>query len=108
MGFDQNEIRETRVDVPIAGKLLVELHSGSSHPSGFEVVPSSISDEGVSFFHGMFVYPGSMCRVHLPIAEGRVDKVVGRVMWCKSVSGAVHEVGVTFERPHVAAAIAKN
>lgn len=108
MGFDENEIQETRRGVSTAGKLMVELHAGSSHPSGFEVVASSLSDEGVSFFHGMFVYPGSMCRVHLPIAEGRVDQVVGRVMWCKSVSGAVHEVGVVFERPHAAAAMAKS
>jgi len=76
-----------------------------SQPEGLTFLGASltrnISETGISFLIGRFLYPGSACRVHLPVHEGDPLVIAGTVRHCRYLvdSGYLHEVGVAFEHP---------
>jgi hypothetical protein len=75
------------------------IHSPGGTINTFLVRPRNISREGMSFLHGGFVYPKSICTLSLMDLSGQTVQVPGRVIRCQHVRGHVHEIGVHFEQP---------
>ncbi len=71
-------------------------HAGGS-TGYFVVFAHDISDGGVGFFHGGFLYPGSVCHVDLVASDSEQIRVTGKVARCVCIEGRVHFVGVAFE-----------
>jgi hypothetical protein len=65
----------------------------------YAVIPRNISRRGMAMLHGKFVYNGTGCVLGLKALDGQVVPVRGRVMWCRLVTGRVHEVGIRFDEP---------
>ena len=63
----------------------------------FLVVPRDISESGMSFLHGSFLYPGSECRFTLRTNGGEVVTVSAEIKRCRLVEQNVHEIGARFE-----------
>ncbi len=65
------------------------------------VTSRNISRNGVGFVVGQFVYPGSVCRVHLRTIHNSTHVCTGKVTRCRYLSGTgtLHEVGVKFDAP---------
>ncbi|MBT8486405.1 MAG: response regulator [Phycisphaerales bacterium] len=73
------------------------------HPAGgvsrFLVCSRNLSDGGISFLHGGFLFEGSHCRVVLPRFDGSAPEVTGRVRRCCHVERFVHDVEIEFDEP---------
>lgn len=63
------------------------------------VIPRDVSEGGVSFLHGVFVYSGTTCVTLLRTRDNETMLVPGKVVRCTHVAGRVHEVGVKFDHP---------
>ena len=63
------------------------------------VHPYNISEGGIGFLHGIFLYPGSRCTVHLKTPDNKRMSAPGVVVRCTHVSGKMHDVGVKFDEP---------
>jgi CheY-like chemotaxis protein/HPt (histidine-containing phosphotransfer) domain-containing protein len=79
--------------------LEVELQQAGAGWTHYEVPSRNLSREGAAFLLGHFVYPGTLCRVHLVGLQGQHQVVNARVVRCRYIegSGSLHEVGVSFE-----------
>ena len=65
----------------------------------YALIPRNLSSTGISLLHGKFVYGGTNCVVGLRALDGQVVPVRGKVIWCRLVTGRVHELGVRCEDP---------
>ena len=74
-----------------------------SHPGGtvvpYRVAPRDLSEQGMGFLHGNFLYPGSACRIELRGKDGKPQRIIARIARCEHVTGRVHDVGIEFEKP---------
>jgi CheY-like chemotaxis protein len=59
----------------------------------------NISESGLSFLHGGFVYVGTRCQVRLLTIHGSWEDVHASVVHCRYLEKNVHEVGVRFDVP---------
>jgi hypothetical protein len=91
--------KQHRVDISEVGRIVVELRPHGAEPMCYVVVPVDLSEGGMAFLHGMFVYPGTACTARLRTLDGRMVGVLGRIVRCTLVSGRIHEVGMRFESP---------
>lgn len=71
-------------------------HPGSHDAKAYHVVPVDLSDHGLGFLHGTFLYPGSPCNVDLVTHDGERIQVDGRVVECRHIRGRIHLIGVRF------------
>ncbi len=65
-------------------------------------VPSrNLNRHGASFLLGQFVYPGTICQIHLVNLKKQRQTVTARVVRCRYLEGSstLHEVGVHFIEP---------
>lgn len=73
------------------------------HPGGSTAVLKlacrNISRGGASLLHSGFVYPGTPCRIRMPKVNGEITEIAGKVCRCQHRSGALHELGVKFNKP---------
>ena len=60
-----------------------------------------ISNGGISLLHSSFFYPGTRCRITLPLRDDPSEVVVidGVIKRCIHVEGVVHEIGIKFDKP---------
>jgi len=65
----------------------------------YMLAPRNLSRTGVSLLHGKMIYPGTACAVGLRAMDGQTVPVHGKIIWCRYVSGRVHEQGVEFVDP---------
>ena len=77
-------------------RVVVELGQADCAISAY-VVPRDVSEGGVSFLHGVFVYSGTVCVTLLRTRDKETMLVPGKVVRCTHVTGRVHEVGVKFD-----------
>jgi CheY-like chemotaxis protein/HPt (histidine-containing phosphotransfer) domain-containing protein len=72
-----------------------------THPNGqqvtYSVVPRNLSQWGVAFLHGRFVYPNSPVVLLMPMRGGTWQQIAGRIVRCRHVSGMMHEVSAQFD-----------
>lgn len=64
----------------------------------FLIRTRNISEGGMGFLHGAFVYPGSGVTAILQDTQGQPIAIEGAVARCNHVAGKVHEIGVRFKR----------
>ena len=80
----------------------VELLLEVSHPGGSNVAvriyPRDLSERGMGFLLGNFLYPESTCSVMLRLLSGKAVSISGKVIRCELVRGRVHEVGMRFDQ----------
>lgn len=74
-----------------------------AHPGGTEerylIRTRNLSDTGLCFLHGSFLYPRSECVVTLQSKDRKTIEVSGTVVRCRHITGKVHEVGIKFRTP---------
>lgn len=70
---------------------------GGATASHFAVTPFDISETGMGFLHGGFVYPGARCAIRLITLHGSWALVPAVVKNCRVLQGAVHAIGVAFD-----------
>ena len=82
--------------VPRVGVLLENEQKGRRM---YALAPRNLSRMGMSLLHGKFVYGGTRCIIGLKTRSGQVLPVPGKVVWCRLITGRVHELGVELEEP---------
>lgn len=90
-----SERRHLRVSYNI-GQVEVRIAHPEGDPITYSVVPRNLSERGVAFLHGSFVYTGSQCTVVLPRLNAKPTVIAGRIHRCRHVTGLLHEVTVLF------------
>lgn len=74
-----------------------------THPGGtvvaYRIRPRDMSELGMGFLHGNFLYPGSGCRLDLRRRDGEGIAMLARVARCDHITGRVHDVGIEFNEP---------
>ncbi len=73
------------------------LEHDSMSPKRFSVLAHNLSRRGVGVIHGRFVYPGTPCEIELYTLRGDLQPRRGSVIYCKHVTGLIHEMGIRFE-----------
>ena len=76
---------------------------GFLHPGGtatkMNLACWNLSAGGVGLLHRSFVHTGTRCVVWLMNIQGREVEVRGTVVRCTHMDGAVHDIGVRFDKP---------
>jgi len=72
----------------------------AQHPGGsvsrMLVCSRNLSVGGMSFFHGGFLHPATICKLVLRKLNGQPQPVSGIVVNCRLVEGSIHEVSIKF------------
>lgn len=63
--------------------------------------PRNISGGGIGVIFGQFIYPQTLCKLHLTSLYGHHTVVPGKVARCRYLAGSnrLHEVGIQFDQP---------
>jgi CheY-like chemotaxis protein len=73
------------------------------HPGGTEtkltLACRNLSAGGIGLLHRAFVHPGTKCVVFLPNVRKQLVEIPGKIVRCIHLEGAVHDLGVEFEKP---------
>lgn len=95
-----NQRRSVRYSYRVHG-LNLEISQVGAGWIQYEVPSRNLSREGASILLGHFVYPGSVCRVHLVSLDQQRRSVMGKIVRCRYIegSGTLHEVGIQFDNP---------
>ena len=88
-----------RVPFRLSVRLGVLLENEPKGRRTYALAPRNISCTGISMLHGKFVYGGTNCVVGLPSLDGQVVPTRGKVIWCRLITGRVHELGIRFDGP---------
>jgi hypothetical protein len=89
--------RSERLSYHCPDGLVVRLHQPGRDPMDYLVRPRNLSEGGLGFLHGGFVYPGSIFIVSLVSLDGLKVTVPGKVVRSSCVFGRIHDVGVSFD-----------
>ncbi len=92
------ERRQTsRIPYHGPARLCVLLENEPKGRRTYAPVPRNLAQGGISLLHGKFVYGGTNCMVGLHSLEGQVVPSRGKVIWCRLITGHVHELGIQFD-----------
>jgi len=73
------------------------------HPGGgigsYHICTRNLTPFGVSVIHGGYLHRGTRLKIMLPTIWGGEEAIRGRIVWCRVLTGMVHEAGVRFEAP---------
>jgi len=69
---------------------------GGGPPTSYLVPTRNISNTGMGFLHGAFIYPGSKCVIQLITMHGTWQNVPAEVVRCVYIVNGVHDIGVRF------------
>lgn len=92
--------QDERLPYQVGAGVVVKLHHPGGSTANYLVRPRNISQRGMGFLHGNFLYVGSRCsaQLHTRVAGTRIT-AEGKIVRCQHVRGHVHEVGMRFEQP---------
>ncbi|MEM7229452.1 MAG: PilZ domain-containing protein [Planctomycetota bacterium] len=95
LGDQDARRRETRFR--FAGcEIRLDIFNDKNQPTKFLVHGRNISASGLSVLHGGFVYPGSKCRLQIPMQDERICVVDGVIVNCRHVAQRLHEISINF------------
>lgn len=80
-----------------AGLLYSVTHPGGTDVS-YRIKPRDLSELGLGFLHGNFLYPNSICTLNLRGKDGCMHSISAKVMRCDHVTGRIHDVGIRFDK----------
>ena len=97
---DADQRTNERVAAPEQAVLLWRVvPAGRDESSVFQARCRNISDTGVSFLHGSYVYPNTSCAFILGAPGHQGMRIDATIMHCRYVEDAVYEVGARFNDP---------
>ncbi len=91
--------QEPRVPFRLSVRLGVLLENELKGRRTYALAPRNISCTGMSLLHGKFVYGGTNCMVGLHSLGAQIVPARGKVIWCRLITGRVHELGIQFDDP---------
>ena len=97
--IDRERRQERRVPFRPSVRVGVLLENEPKGRRTYALAPRNISCTGISLLHGKFVYGGTNCVVGLVALDAQVVPTRGKVIWCRLITGRVHELGVQFDEP---------
>ncbi|MGB0717217.1 MAG: hypothetical protein ACPGXK_15170, partial [Phycisphaerae bacterium] len=77
----------------------IEVYHIGGTTSRYQVQAFDLSESGIGFFHGGFVYPDSVCDVHLVTPDREFFTVTATITRCLWVDGSIHFVAAEFKQP---------
>jgi hypothetical protein len=83
----------------VAEGVAVVFDAFDEQPVTCHVRPRNLSGGGIAFLHEAYVYPETRCTVVLISVTDQPVEVTGRVVGCRHISGKLHEIAMTFDRP---------
>ncbi len=93
---ERDSRRSPRYAYNVKGCVVHLQSQGGGPPTSYLVPTRDISNTGMGFLHGSFIYPGSKCIVQLISMHGTWQNVPAKVVRCDYISSGVHDVGVHF------------
>ena len=97
-GADQR--LNNRVPAPEQAVLLWRIEPTTNRePSVFQAKCRNISDTGISFLHGSYVYPDTPCAFILGAPGHPGLRIDVTIVHCRYVEDGVYEVGARFNKP---------
>ncbi len=94
------ERRQTsRVPYHGPARLCVLLENEPRGRRTYAPAPRNLGQGGISLLHGKFVYGGTNCMVGLHSLGAQIVPARGKVIWCRLITGRVHELGIQFDDP---------
>ena len=79
--------------------IVLTIEQFDSSQRSYLVRPRNLSEGGLGFIHGTFVYPGSKAVVTLMNREKQQVSIPGKIVRCRHVRAHIHEVGMKFDEP---------
>lgn len=77
-----------------------QLEENSGFRNKQSLVVRNISNSGISLLHSAFLYPGTRCRITLPLRDdpSKSASFDGVIIRSIHVEGVVHEIGIKFDK----------
>ena len=72
---------------------------GPPTPHAIRAPVRDLSEGGLCFFYGVFVYPETPCTPRLMTVDGEQVLVPAKTVRCSHIKGRIHEIGVRFNSP---------
>ncbi len=82
-----------------AQRVIVTLAEQNGPERMFIMAPRNISSGGIGLLHGVYVRPGTTCRVALRRVHGNAVQLAGKVVRCEHVRGVIHQLGIRWDQP---------
>ncbi len=80
---------------------LIQLIIEISQPGGTDMRllarSHDLSNNGLSFIHGMYIHPNSLCTCWMRHVSQGLKPITGTIRWCRHVSGRIHLSGVQLD-----------
>ena len=99
------ERREDARKAFLGARVIVQIRQQDQTRVNFLVQPRNISQTGLSFLHGTFLYRSTHCVVMFKAPNGQVVQAAASVQRCRHVKSRIHEVGVKFDEPLASSAL---
>lgn len=93
---ERDRRQSTRYQYNVKGCVIHLQPQGGGPPTSYLVPTRDISNTGMGFLHGSFIYPGSKCVVQLITMHGTWQNVPAEVVRCVYIVNGVHDIGVRF------------
>ena len=90
---------ESRVTFQPVSRIAVLMEGEPIGRRTYMLAPRNLSRSGCSLIHGKFVYPKTACVVGLCARDAQAVPVHSKVIWCRYITGRVHELGIEFTDP---------
>ncbi|MBB6428410.1 PilZ domain-containing protein [Algisphaera agarilytica] len=94
---DPNQGIHDRRRFTIVSRCVIRLKRDGNPASILQVRTRNLSQGGLAFFGGNYVFPETPCHLALMDREGNGQLISGRVRWCRHIDGNLHECGVEFD-----------
>ena len=89
----------SRVAFQSVSRLAVLMEGEPMGRRTYMLAPRNLSRTGCSLLHGKFVYADTACVVGLCAIDAQAVPVHSKVIWCRYITGRVHELGIEFTDP---------
>lgn len=93
---ERDRRKTTRYTYNVKGCVIHLQPQGGGPPTSYLVPTRNISNTGMGFLHGSFIYPGSKCVVQLITMHGTWQNVPAEVVRCVYIVNGVHDIGLKF------------
>ncbi|MEM9418681.1 MAG: PilZ domain-containing protein [Planctomycetota bacterium] len=88
---------QDRTRYTIVNRCVIRLKRQGNPASVLQVRTRNLSQGGLAFFGGNYIFPDTPCHVALVDLEGNGQLIAGTVKWCRHIDGNLHECGVEFD-----------
>lgn len=94
-----NRRQKSRQNLTAVAGVLLEIEHPGGAVSRFIVRPRDISQTGMGFMHGGFLYKGSKVTITIVMMDREMIVLRGQVARCRHLKARIHEIGMSFAEP---------